>query len=75
MSPASRATDSGESEPWQAFRRPSVPNLARRLHGNLTLASAELVGPTSERHAAMAHGRESTSARAGPDVMNSTSGS
>lgn len=63
----------GEQEPCFAYL-PSAPNLALRLQGNLASASAELVGPMSERHAVIAQGRERTRARAGPDVMKSQRG-
>ena len=71
---ASRSTEAGESEPWHAFRRPSVPNSARSESGKLFLASPESVGPRSARHAAIALGLCITRAMEGPSVMKSHNG-
>lgn len=67
--PNSRATDCGESAPWQAFWVPSVPYNALRLYGAYYRAFSEFVGPISFLHLEMASGAISSIPTAKSEVI------
>lgn len=66
----SMATDSGESEPWQAFLVSVIPKRPRMLSGCEWIALKTFVGPRSSRHFWIAFSRSRTSTSVGPLKWN-----
>jgi len=61
--------DCGESDPWQAFLVPSVPNKALILEGDSDLAFIVLVGPNKLLHLLIASSQISSNPTTKSEVI------